>query len=100
PRRTTRPMAASNPTTSTTASIRRHTGSSNTTTRRRRRGVRSDDEIMEAVQQRMRGMAHTAGPMGYEEVYGFTPEEVERAMEYQSRRMVSGKYLANQPHDR
>src|SRR5699024_8352059 len=90
-------MAASNPTTSTTARIRRHTGSSNTTTRRRRRGVRSDDEIMEAVQQRMRGMAHTAGPMGYEEVHGFTPEEVEPAMDVQCRAMVSLKFLANKP---
>src|SRR5699024_4908894 len=90
-------MAASNPTTSTTASIRRHTGSSNTTTRRRRRGVRSDDEIMEAVQQRMRGMAHTAGPMEYEEVHGITRDEVERAMDFQSRAMVSVKFLANNP---
>src|SRR5699024_2833280 len=90
-------MAASNPTTSTTASIRRHTGSSNTTTRRRRRGVSSDDESMEAVQQRMRGLAHTAGPIGYEEVHGFTPEEVERAIDFQSRAMVSVKFLANKP---
>ena len=59
--------------------------------------MRSDDEIREAVRQRMRGMAHTAGPMGYEEVHGFTPEEVERAMDFQSRAMVSVKFLANKP---
>lgn len=59
--------------------------------------MRSDDEIREAVRERMRAMAHTTGPDVYEEVHGFTPEEVERAMDFQIRAMVSVKFLANKP---
>ena len=45
--------------------------------------MRSDTEIKAAVQAEMQSWANEVDPLTYYEVYDFTDEEVDRAMELQ-----------------
>lgn len=46
--------------------------------------MRGDNELKAAVQEQMQSMADEVEPLTYHEVYDFTDEEVDRAMELQN----------------